>query len=224
MAAIAVPVLICITLLIDIPPFVWHLKHTNLAAATLVFWVLVCNFFDGINALIWPTADMAHWWHGYVLCDIEVKLVGAWEAGIPGALLCIMRNLSLVLDTENSVLIPTQAMRRRQLAFDFIFSIGIPIYMICIHYVVQPLRYYIYQIAGCVASWDASWPAVVLMGMWPLILCLGAMYYGGEMGPAPVMLLVLTSLSTCHRTNAQIRAKFCIDPQLVEFEPDEISV
>lgn len=178
--AIAAPVLSFIALLLDLPPFFWHLKHGNLAATTMVFWIILCLFFDGVNSLIWPTADTAHWWKGYVLCDIQVKLIGAWQAGIPGAALCIMRNLSKVLDTENTVLIPSKTMRRKQLAFDLFFCIGIPIYMISIHYIVQPSRYYIYQLAGCITSWDNSWPTIVLMAIMPPLLSLGAVYYGCE--------------------------------------------
>lgn len=178
--AIAAPLLISIVLLLDIPPFFWHLKHRNLAATTLVFWIFLCLFCDGINSLIWPRGDTAQWWKGYILCDIEVKLVGAWQAGIPGAVLCIMRNLSKVLDTENTVLIPSKTMRRKQLAFDLFFCIGIPIYMISIHYVVQPSRYYIYQLAGCLPPWDNSWPTIVLMAIITPLLSLGAVYYGGE--------------------------------------------
>lgn len=178
--AIVAPLLSSIALLLDLPPFFWHLKHGNLAATTLVFWIVLCILCDFLNSLIWPSADTAHWWKGYVLCDIQVKLIGAWQAGIPGAVLCIMRNLSKVLDTEHTVLIPSNAMRRKQLAFDLFFCIGIPIYMMSIHYVVQPNRYYIFQLAGCISSWDNSWAGIVLMLSMPPLLSLGAVYYGCE--------------------------------------------
>lgn len=178
--AIVAPLLTSIAFLLDLPPFFWHLKHGNVAATILVFWISLCLFFDGLNSLIWPRADTVHWWKGYVLCDIEVKLIGAWQAGIPGAALCIMRNLSKVLDTEHTVLVPSKTMRRKQLAFDLFFCIGIPIYMISIHYVVQPSRYYIYQLAGCLPPWDNSWPTIILMAIIPPLLSLGAVYYGGE--------------------------------------------
>ena len=164
-----------------------------MAATSLVFWIFLCIFFDGVNSLIWPSGDTAHWWKGYVLCDIEVKLVGAWQAGIPGALLCIMRNLSKVLDTEHTILITSKTMCRKQLAFDLFFCICIPIYMISIHYVVQPSRYYIYQLAGCLAPWDNSWPTIVLMAIIPPLLSLGAVYYGGTQTSVPTLHSILIS-------------------------------
>ena len=177
--AIVVPLLTCITIILDIGPFIWHVKHRNLAAACLVFWVVLENLFDGINALIWPTDDISSWWPGFGLCDIEVKLIIATTVGIPGSLVCIMRNLALVLDTEKNCPISTRAQRRRQLIIEFVLCIGLSIYMMAIHYVVQPSRFYIFQVAGCLTSYDDSWPTIVLMWIWPSILCLIAVYYSG---------------------------------------------
>lgn len=178
--AVAVPFLACIAVILDIAPLVWHIKHRNLAATSLVFWAMLCNILGTVNAFIWPTEDASNWWPGYVLCDIEAKLLLATTVGIPGGLACIMRNLALVLDTEGSYLVPTRAQRRKQLAFDFFLSIGMPIYIMAIHYVVQPTRYYIFQIAGCMTSFDDSWPSVLLVWIWPSVLCLICVYYSGK--------------------------------------------
>ncbi|MCJ1270905.1 a-factor receptor [Lobaria immixta] len=175
--AVALPVLACITVILDIPPLVWHFKHRNLAATSLVFWVVLSNILSTVNALIWSTDDVSNWWPGLVLCDIEVKLLLATTVGIPGGLACIMRNLALVLASEGSYLVPTRAQRRKRMAFDFFLSIGIPIYIMAIHYVVQPSRYYIFQIAGCLPSADDSWPTVILVWIWPSVLCLICAYY-----------------------------------------------
>lgn len=178
--AVVIPVLACIAIILDIAPLVWHIKHRNLAATSLVFWVILCNVLDAVNALIWPTEDVSSWWHGYVFCDVEAKLLLATTIGIPGGLACIMRNLALVLDTEGSYLVPTRAQRRKQLAIDIFLSMGMPIVVMAVHYVVQPSRYYIFQIAGCLTSFDDSWPTIVLVWMWPSVLCLIGVYYGGK--------------------------------------------
>lgn len=210
--AIAAPLLIFIALILDVPPFFWHLKHGNLAATILVFWISLSLFFDLLGSLIWPRGDTANWWKGYILCDIEVKLVGAWQAGIPGAVLCIMRSLSQVLDTEHTVLIPSTSMRRKQLAFDAFFCVGVPCYMIGIHYVVQPSRYYIYQLAGCLAPWDNSWPTIVLMAMLTPLISLGAVYYGGKWTFAPALHFILIfheSLSSyVHASTSEILPQY----------------
>lgn len=179
--AVIVPTLACIAMIIDIPPFLWHVKNRNFAAAGLVFWVVLTLFFDFINALIWPTDDMANWFQGYVLCDIEAKLLIAISVGLPGSLACIMRNLALVLDTNRTVLIPTRSQRRKQLAVEFFLTFGFPICMMGIHYIVQINRYYIFGIAGCRSSFDASWPTVVLIWIWPSLLSILGVYYSGKL-------------------------------------------
>lgn len=200
--AVAVPLLACIAVIIDIAPLIWHIKHRNLAATSLVSWVVLCNIFDAVNAFIWPTDDVSKWWPGFVLCDIEAKLLLATTVGIPGALACIMRNLALVLDTEGSYLIPTQAQRRKQLAFDFFLSIGMPIYIMAVHYVVQPSRYYIFQIAGCLTSFDDSWPSIILVWIWPSVLCLICVYYSGKQRDGRIERSMLISTSASNPTHA----------------------
>ncbi|KAL9125703.1 MAG: hypothetical protein Q9217_005132 [Psora testacea] len=176
-AAIAIPLLALITLIIDTPPLVWHVRNRNLAASSLVFWVILTNLMNFINALFWPTDDVANWWPGQVLCDVEVKLMTAIYIGVVGSLVCITRNLARVLDTENTVLYPSKAQKRRRTAVDLILCFGVPCYMMVAHYIVQPSRYYIYSIAGCTPSVDRSWPKIVLIFIWPPIFCFVVVYY-----------------------------------------------
>ena len=179
-SAIAIPILCSITFVLCLPPFVWHVKNRNLAASSLVLWILLDNLFAFINALIWPTDDIASWWNGTVLCDIEVKLMMAGTAGLTGSMACIMRNLGKVMDTSRTVLEPSMARKRRETALNILLCFGCPVYLMVIHYVVQPNRYYLFAIAGCTVSYDNSWPSTVLVFMWPPILCVLAAYYCGK--------------------------------------------
>lgn len=222
--AVALPVLACITVILDIPPLVWHFKHRNLAATSLVFWVVLSNILSTVNALIWPTDDVSNWWPGFVLCDIEVKLLLATTVGIPGGLACTMRNLALVLASEGSYLVPTRAQRRKRMAFDFFLSIGIPIYIMAIHYVVQPSRYYIFQIAGCLPSADDSWPTVILVWIWPSVLCLICAYYSGKQEDGRIQCSTLIFTSASNPTHAQIPARVFGNTQLVRLEPYQVSI
>ncbi|KAL9102231.1 MAG: hypothetical protein Q9163_002591 [Psora crenata] len=176
-AAIVVPLLALITLVLDTPPFVWHIRNRNVAASSLVFWIILTNLMNFINALLWPTDDIAQWWPGQILCDIEVKLMTAVYIGVVGSLVCIMRNLARVLNTENTVLYPSKAQKRRRAAIDMLLCFGVPCYMMIAHYIVQPSRYYIFAIAGCTPPVDRSWPKLVLMFIWPPIFSLVVVYY-----------------------------------------------
>ena len=179
-AAIAVPILSFLTLLLDIPSFAWHIKNKNIPASCLVFWIVLGNLFNFVNALIWPTDDVAHWWHGEIYCDIQVKLVVAATLGIVGAVAAIMRSLAMALNTEKTVLMASTAQRNRKMAIDGLLCFGLPIYAILIHYIVQPSRFYIFTIGGCTPSFDNSWPSLVLVYIWPPIICLVDAYYCGK--------------------------------------------
>jgi len=189
-AAIAVPALGLITLILDSPPLIWHIRNRNFGASSLVSWIILCNLMNFINSLIWPTDDIKNWWNGKVLCDIEVKLMTAVYIGVVGSLVSIMRSLARVLDTENTVLYPSTAQKRRQNAIDCLVCIGAPIYMMLIHYIVQPSRYYIYAISGCVTSFDNSWPKLLLVFIWPPIFCLVVVGYSGT--------VTLVPYNSCH--------------------------
>lgn len=180
-AAIALPILAIITLIIDIPPLVWHIRNRNLAASSLVIWVMLPNLFSFINPLIWPTDDTATWWSGVGLCDVEVKMYVALGFGFIGSLLCIMRNLAKVLDTERALLSESRAQRRRKILIDCLFCLGGPVYGMIAHYVVQYNRYYIFAIAGCNPSIMNSWVAIFLFSIWPPILSLVVVYHSGRL-------------------------------------------
>ncbi|KAL9008570.1 MAG: hypothetical protein Q9173_006316 [Seirophora scorigena] len=176
-ASIAFPTLAIIAIVLGIPPLVWHATNRNLAACNLISWTILVNLCSFVNALIWPTDNVTIWFAGYVLCDIEAKILLAASVGIAGSLACIMRALAKVLDTENTRMTPTRKQRYQELVITALLCFGIPIYMILIHYVVQPSRYYIMAIAGCTTSLDNSWPALVLVVIWSPVLCLVAVYY-----------------------------------------------
>ncbi|KAL8776993.1 MAG: hypothetical protein Q9213_008057 [Squamulea squamosa] len=177
-ASVALPTLALIVLALNIPPLVWHIKHRNVAACNLIGWTIFMNLCNFVNAIIWPTDDVYHWPFGFVLCDIEVKLLLAATFGISGSLTSIMRALARVLDTERTTLVPTRKQRHIESTTTAMLCFGGPLYAIAIHYVVQPSRYYIMAITGCTTSLDRSWPTMALIIIWPVVLCLAAVYYG----------------------------------------------
>ncbi|KAI9768481.1 MAG: a-factor receptor [Geoglossum simile] len=130
-----------------------------------------------MNSLIWPTSDVSQWWDGAILCDIQAKLFWASYAGDSGAVAAIMRNLARVMDVDRGALVPTKFQRKREILIELSYCYAYPIFHIATHYIVQSNRYYIFQIVGCTASWDWSWPTIVLIYIWPSIFCLIGSYY-----------------------------------------------
>jgi pheromone a factor receptor len=49
--------------------------------------------------------------------------------------------------------------------------------MILLYYIVQPARYMIYGIVGCISIFDATWPSIVLSYMWAPITTIVAGIY-----------------------------------------------
>ena len=179
-AAVALPTLALVILLIDTPAFVWYIKARNLAASSLVFWILIANLMNFINPLIWPTDNVEDWWYGYGLCDIEAKLQIALWLGVVGSIVCIMRDLAHVLDTDSTTLSSSPAHRGRQIAITTLFCFGGPAYAVAVHFIVQPSRYFIFAISGCTASFVNSWPKLLLIFIWPPVLCVVAVYYSSK--------------------------------------------
>ncbi|KAK0663612.1 Pheromone receptor 2 [Lasiodiplodia hormozganensis] len=176
-AAIYLPVLACLVVLLDIPPLVWHVRNRNLGAAALVGWIITYNFIAFVNALLWPHNDPRYGFRGYVVCDIEVYVVVAGWTGVSTSLLCIMRSLAKVLDTKNQVVTPRRAQRIRQYLIDAATCWALPIVQLGMFDVVKVYRYYIYGISGCVPSLDTSWASVALIYSWPFAIDLLCAYY-----------------------------------------------
>jgi pheromone a factor receptor len=179
--AIAIPTLSLLAIILSVPPLVWHSVNRNFPASCLVGWFLIANLFNVMNALIWPTDDVDSWWSGAGLCDIEVRVWLASYVGLPGALLCIFRSLAEVMDTDRTTLVPSRAQRRRNLAIEGTFCLGLPAVASIVQFVVQPNRYIISTISGCQTTYDTSWPSIVLSYMWPPIVCLLAGCYCGTL-------------------------------------------
>ncbi len=178
--AVVAIVLSALAIVLDIPPLVWHFRNRNIAAWSLIFWILILNVTVFCNAIIWPNDDFASWWDGQGLCDVEAKLFVGATVAIPGALACIMRGLAKVLDTNNTVVTTTKGDRRKRLIIEIIFCFGCPVYFMAIHYVVQHIRYYLWGISGCNTPFDNSWVTIGLIFIWPPILTLVDTYYAGE--------------------------------------------
>ncbi|KAF2238659.1 STE3-domain-containing protein [Viridothelium virens] len=178
-AAIILAFFSLLNLLIDLPPFIFHARARNIAASSLILWILLMNLSDLINALIWPNDNVSNWFSGTILCDIEVKLFIGAQIGQTGALICIMRELAKVLDTDNATMGRSSGEEKKRMIGELIMCWGLPVLLMFAHYVVQPARYAVFGLNGCTIMIDNSWPAVVLVQMWPPLFALVDVYYSG---------------------------------------------
>ncbi|KAF2157984.1 STE3-domain-containing protein [Myriangium duriaei CBS 260.36] len=175
--AIAQAVLAGIVVCLDVPPLVWHIKHRNFAPVVLIIYILLLNFENFVNAIIWSTDDISHWFPGVGLCDVEAKFIVASSTAVPAATLCILRKLANVMDTKNITISQTKAQKRRAFIIEILLCIGIPILSMIFHFIVQAVRYYIVGISGCTPALSQTWLAIITIVIPPLVITLGDVYY-----------------------------------------------
>lgn len=178
--AIILPVLSFPAWLLCIPPMVWHFSQRNIAAGSLVLWIVLHNFFNSINPLIWPRDNIQDWWDGSVWCDINVRIQVGGTVGLAASTAMIVRKLAKVMDTSNITVSSSRRSKTKEALLEIMWCWVYPLIMIVVYYVVQPVRYLLYGIVGCISAFDTSWPSMVLSFMWAPITMLVAAYYAGN--------------------------------------------
>jgi pheromone a factor receptor len=179
--AIALPIFCLIAILINIIPFLALSSGSriNISACSLIIYIFLANLFTLINSLLWPTNDYANWFSGIGLCDIETKLQLPIITGIAAATACLTRELAEALDTKSAKVTSTRRDRRNKIIIDSLLCFALPTLQIILHWLVQDVRFFLAVLAGCGASYDASWPTVVIMYIWPVIFSLLSCIYSG---------------------------------------------
>ena len=166
--------------ILNLPTLVQHYRNRNIGATALVAGLLLANIQSVINAIIWRNDDFESWFSGVGLCDIEVKLQIFRQTLFPASVLCILRALANVMDTDRAAWNTTTAQKRRQAAIDLLCVVVAPTLQMIFHVIVQPGRYMVYGIVGCQASTDGSWLAFVLILLPPCIWVLADTYYASK--------------------------------------------
>ena len=177
--AVIVPVLAFPAWILCLHPLYWHYSQRNIAAGSLILWMSMLNFFNSINPLIWPRDNLLEWWNGNVLCDIEVHVKVCAVVALTSCAAVIARKLARVMDTTNITVAPSRSSRIKEKGFEIWWCWGFPLVLMGFYYIVQPSRYFIFAISGCVAAYDTSWPSIVVSWMWgPITSLVGAVYAG----------------------------------------------
>jgi len=91
-ATVALGLLSFFTIILDLPPLLWHARNRNIAAALLISWIVVINLLSLLNVFIWPNDNTSppSFHDGQGLCDIEVKLLVGRTTALPAATFCIL--------------------------------------------------------------------------------------------------------------------------------------
>ncbi|KAG9523325.1 STE3-domain-containing protein, partial [Aureobasidium melanogenum] len=174
---IVLAVLAPLFLILNFPPLIWHLRNRNTAAVFMVFWIMLMNFLSIINVIIWPYIDMRDMYDGQGLCDVEVKLLGGRITGLNAAVLCLLRALAAVLNTDKTLLGPSKAQKRRNTAIELAWCVGLPLLTIVLQYIVQLNRFGLIGVSGCQLMSYSSRISFVLIWLAPIVTNAVAVYY-----------------------------------------------
>lgn len=180
--AVIVPIIAFPAFVLCIPPMIWHFAQRNIAAGSLMFWLILMNFFTAVNPLIWPRDNIDEWWDGQGFCDIQVRVQVGVLIAFTSCAGVIARRLANVMDTGNITVAPSRNARIMERVIEIVCCWVLPAILMLAYYVVQRVRYFIFGISGCVASYDPSWPSIVVVWMWAPIATVIASYYAGK-GP-----------------------------------------
>lgn len=71
----------------------------------------------------------------------------------------------------------------REVVFEGVLCVGVPVFFMVGYYVVQGVRYFIVPVYGCDNRYDASWVSVVMFFVPPVIMCLCSTYYTSKSPP-----------------------------------------
>ena len=178
--AVALPLFAILALLINFVPFRLLYRVKNVAGCTLIITVAISNLISVVNSLLWPNDNFDTWYNGVGLCDIEVQIKVPLYTLIATSLCSITRSLARALDTDNATLHESKGMKRRRLIFDALFCFGMPFLQLVLHYIPSDARFGIYPVYGCLTFFDASWPTIVIMYMWPPIFSVLNCFYAGK--------------------------------------------
>jgi len=167
-----------------IAPFLSLHAAKQLSACTVIIVTQLVLFFTFINAILWPNDNIANWWNGHGLCDIEVIVRSVSITLIASSTASLTRNLSQAVDVDNNpCLFESAGMKRRRLAVEILFCFGVPFIQLICHYFVQAGRYAILAVYGCTDVISNSWFTVFLFIIWPPIFCLLNCYYASKLNP-----------------------------------------
>ncbi|EED83634.1 hypothetical fungal pheromone GPCR [Postia placenta Mad-698-R] len=156
--------ILCAVLLLCLIPA--YLIAGNVAATSLVGWLLLCNLIQAVDSTVWEnnTSIRTPAW-----CDIATKLLLGARIALPAACLGISRHLRRRTSTFDF------GSRRSIPWADYALCFVLPIMYMILHIIVQDHRFDLLQNYGCTASVYSSLPALILVWLPPSLLSIAAL-------------------------------------------------
>jgi pheromone a factor receptor len=177
-----------ITFLLCIQPLVWQIKHYNVASGCLISWTILLLFVNFLNASLWPSVDSVKSYMGLGLCDVEIKLIIAAWVGVTGSAAAMLRHLAKILDISSTTSLTSLSKKEKIIDRIIVYGmcVGLPFLLAATHILVQPSRYMLVSIAGCIPTVARSWPGTLFLYLLLLINGVSGTVYAGENSSFPL--------------------------------------
>jgi pheromone a factor receptor len=105
------------------------------------------------------------------------------SCGLAGSSLCINRRLAAIASCRTVSI--SQREKRNLVLIDVAIAVGIPALVMILSYIPQPHRFDILEGYGCQNVVWKSLPAVFLVYLWPVVISMISLIYGGRTSPIP---------------------------------------
>lgn len=159
------PIFALLGFIVVLIPLPWHLQAWNSGTCMYIAWTALGCLLHFVNSIVWHSSalNVAPVW-----CDISTKIFIGASVGIPAAGLCISRRLYKIAVVKSVTV--TREDKRKAVMVDLGITIGLPVMVMALHYVVQGHRFDILEDVGCWPSIYNTLPAYFLVFMWPTLL------------------------------------------------------
>ncbi|KAI0480204.1 pheromone A receptor-domain-containing protein [Xylariaceae sp. FL0804] len=141
----------------------FRLLHRNgeFAAVVLIVDVAVMNLFTVVNSLIWRSDDLASWWSGRGLCDLEVYLSAPLQTIYAASIFTVMHHLADRVKAPRVKPLDNREKTRKHLV-QAAMIFPVPIVQLVFTWFDLAQRYVVGTLVGCSAVYDSSWPKAIV--------------------------------------------------------------
>ncbi|KAE8541020.1 hypothetical protein D1P53_002374 [Cryptococcus gattii VGV] len=162
-----VPSVIALVLPLYVLP--WHLRTSNIATLSMIFWMSLLNIVHIVNCIVWVdnSTPRANWWG-----DISALIIVSYNYALPTAHLVLAKQLESFTSLRPYSPLYDSSARKRHRIFDISVTIGAPVTGYLIHLSNMDRKFYIVERLGPQAAtyWNA-W-GVIWMAMVPILIAL----------------------------------------------------
>ena len=162
-----------------------HIRARNASTLLIAGWSMAWSICTAVNAILYadlnlPVPAVSVPVTGIQWCDFSQAVLFCANIGSLGAQLTLLRRLKIIAAVKTVT--PTARSAFSRYGLEVLLGVALPIVLLALHVVVQGHRIDIIEGYGCtMPQYVNSLPYIFLYSLWPPILALVSLFYGGEL-------------------------------------------